>query len=451
MLSNFVAAVGITIIAAILGIAGQVFGVGQSQGMWLMTAFMLTYASFMPIVGRISDNYGSRKVFMASIVTFAVGSLISSLFLSFPLIILGRAVQGLGAAGVLPVANAIVSRRFPKEKGKYLALVNATYGLGMVAGINIGGITFDALGWRWMFILTAIASGVAVLLSAIWLKDPDGDEDRVRHPVDVAGSALFAISVAAFMLLFRAIGNDAASSAAVVIWTAVLVVALVLFILRERSVSYPAVDLSMFRRPAYLTYNLVAFCFGIGMFVLTTMLPTFGQALVGFGVSQSVYAVDPFAAGMIVFTMASAPLIRRFGPRPVLFAGGLAFAAATLLLAIFTFGEVGFYVNTILVSIGLGLCMTPMNYIVIEAGGDRNEGSSAGMVSVMRSLGGVIGPTIAGLIMSRIDYSSLFVMDNILGAYSNVFLMAFIAVVVMTALSVIGMVMRKRPFKEASI
>jgi MFS family permease len=351
---------------------------------------------------------------------------------------------------VLPVANAIVSRRFPKEKGKYLALVNATYGLGMVAGINIGGITFDALGWRWMFILTTIVSAVAVLLSVIWLKDPDGDEQRERHPVDFAGSALFAVAVAAFMMLFRSIGNESASSTQIVVWAAVLAVAGVVFVLRERSVSYPAVDLSTFRRPAYLTYNLVAFCFGIGMFVLTTMLPTFGQALVGFGVSQSVYAVDPFAAGMIIFTMASAPLIKRFGPRVVLLAGGIAFAAATLLVALFTFGEAGFFVNTILVSIGLGLCMTPMNYIVIEAGGDRNEGSSAGMVSVMRSLGGVVGPTIAGLIMSRIDYSSLFVMDNILNAYSHVFLTAFVAVIAMSALSAVGIIIRKRPFKEAA-
>ncbi|MDI3524508.1 MFS transporter, partial [Kosmotoga sp.] len=187
---NFISAVGITIVAPILGIAGQIFEVDQGYAMWLMTGFMMAYASFMPMIGRMSDNFGRKKVFIASASIFSFGLLLSFLSNDFNIVILGRMIQGFGAGGILPVANAMAVELYQDSKGKALALVNATYGLGVVVGVNLGGIIYDHLGWKWMFIVPFILTLIVIPIAVSFLKETL--KFKKHEAIDYIGSILFA-------------------------------------------------------------------------------------------------------------------------------------------------------------------------------------------------------------------------------------------------------------------
>ncbi len=464
MFPNFVAAMGITIIAPILGIAGDIFGVSQGAAMWLMTGFMLTYASFMPVLGRLGDRLGKKRIFVVSISIFALGLLLNSITENFIVLVVGRLLQGLGAAGILPIANALVSEHYPEEKGKYLAMVNATYGLGMIVGINIGGITYDMLGWRWMFLITFVASVLGVVFAQLFIRLPKKNletthgsnligngttnNNSIRFKLDILGSLLFAGVITSFLLMMQNLSSNSFFSLEVFGFFVSLVVLFVLFIIRELRVNDPAIELRLFKKRGFLIYNLMALFFGTAMFVFSTFLPSYTQSLFGYTVSTSVYAIDPFALSMVVFIMLGGFIIKKMGPKGTMVVGAFLFAIGGFVVARFTTSEFSFYVNTILLAAGLGISMTPMNYIVIEEGGVDNQGASAGMVSIMRSLGGVIGPAIAGVIMSKIDFGSLFVMDSIIEAYNNIFFMAFLSVLVMLFLSVLGYYSEKGVVRE---
>ena len=446
LLANMISAIGITVVAPILGIAGNIFGVDQGYAMWLMTGFMLTYVAFMPMVGRMSDVLGRKKIFILSNAVFSVGLLLSFLTDRFGFIVFGRMVQGFGAGGILPVVNAMVVELHPGRKGKMLALVNATYGLGMILGVNLGGVLYDRLGWRWIFVLPFLLTVISVIGCSIFLRG-EGKKARERKilRIDYIGSFLFAITVASFMMGMRNLSNHSFISPNVLSYFVITVLFGILFILRELKTEDPMMDLRMFRRSGFTIYNLVSFFFGFSMFLIVTFFPSYIQISFGYGVSSSVYAINPFAGAMIISAMIGGIMISRIGERKTMLFGSILMSSFVAPFSFIQPNEFGFYIMSILLGFGLGVSMTPMNHIVIEEGGEENQGRSAGIVSIMRSLGGIIGPTLAGFLISKIDFSSFFVMDELLRTYRKVFFMVFISTILMVVLSSIGLIMRKNP------
>ncbi len=446
MAINFIAAMGITIITPILGIAGTIFNVDQAYAMWIMTAFMLTYASFMPIIGKLSDIYGRKKLFLISALIFAIGLLISELTDNFNIIVIGRLIQGVGAGGILPISNAMITDMKDKNKAKGLALVNATYGLGVVVGINLGGIIYNSLGYKWMFFFPMIFLVFFILLGLKYLKETLIIKKKVK--VDYLGSLLFAAAVISFMLMMKNISAFSIFNYHVYSYLILSIAFVFAFIFRELKISYPAIGLKSFRNPGFALYNVVAFLFGLAMFVFTSFLSPYVQTLLGYNISQSVYAIDPFALTMVIFIMLGGFLIKKFGPRISMLIGAIVFAITAYIFSLYVTDTKTFFLFSILLSTGLGISMTPMNYLVIEEGGEGNQGSSAGVVSIMRSLGGIVGPTLTGIFLSKVNFSSFFVMDNILDAYNKSFLFAAISMVTASIISFIEIIIYKRRIKS---
>ena len=448
-LSNALAAIGITIVVPIIGIAADIFGTDQSSSMWLITGFMLTYAAFMPIVGRLSDSYGRKKVFVLSNLVFSVGLLVSSLARSFTLVVIGRMIQGVGSGGILPVANAMVVEMMEEEKEKGLSIINATYGVGMIGGINLGGFIYDLLGWRALFYIPAIFSLSISLFSALVLKETIKERKKVR--IDFAGALSFATFVMLFMLGMRNIGKEPLLSLGVLGYLTLSLASFLVFLAVELRSKHPAIDLRKFSSIDYSLYNIVAFLFGMAMFTLIPFMAPLAQTLLGYDVSTSVWAVDPFALSMIVFVPLGGLLSRKIGARGAVTIAMAVLGVSAIIYSIFTKDAPSFYALSVLLAVGLGLTMTPLNQIVIEAAGKTGQGEAAGMVSIMRSLGGVIGPTIAGIILSKVDFSSLFAMDNLLAAYFKIFFMSGCVALAGSVVSMIGqMVTRKlsKTFEE---
>ncbi len=446
-LSNALAAIGITIVVPIMGIAADIFGTDQASSMWLVTGFMLTYAAFMPIIGRLSDAYGRKKIFVLSNLIFSAGLAVSSISGNFLSVVIGRMLQGAGAGGILPVANAMVVELMAEKKEKGLSIINATYGIGMIGGINLGGFVYDAFGWRALFYIPALLSLSVTIFAALSLTETKRIEKGVK--IDLLGSLSFAAFVMLFMLGMKNIGKEPLLSPKVWGYLAASALSFIVFLAAELKSKHPAIDLKKFSSPDYTIYNIVALLFGMGMFTLIPFMAPFVQLLLGYDVSTSVWAVDPFALAMIIFVPLGGALSRKIGARASITIAMAILGASALLYSIFTKDTLSFYALSVLLSVGFGLAMTPLNHIVIESGGKEGQGESAGMVSIMRSLGGVIGPTIAGIILSRVDFSSLFAVDNILAAYSKIFLISGFVALAGALVSLAGQIVNKKHLKTA--
>ena len=416
--TNFLSAMGITIVVPLISSLDLIFHVSSAYGIWIITLFMLSYAMGMAVIGRLSDAVGRRPVYITSMGIFALGLLVSALAPQFGWVLVGRFLQGLGASGTLPIAQTIAYERFGKNKGLAMGGISAAFGIGVVAAINLGGGIYTALGWRAVFWVTF---GLAVLGFAVSFAIPETLKARKKLSPDIGGIVTFGAGIASFMLLFKGLGEASFSSASVWPFAATLAVAGLAFLLFESRAKTPAIELGLFRNVAFSSVIGAALMGGIGMFVFQTFLPSFAQISLGYTIAQASYSINVMAATMILSAGATGALSDRFGPEKA-----LVFSLATTSLGFLLMTAIGqptiaYYVAGAVAGAGLGSLMTPINVIGMREAGEGREGVASGIVSLSRTLGGIIGPTIAGYMLAQIDFSSLFAIDNLLGAYKRIY------------------------------
>jgi len=412
--TNFLSAMGITIVVPLISNLDQIFGVSSAYGIWIITLFMLSYAMGMALIGRLSDAIGRRRVYIASMGVFAFGLLISALAPQFEWVLVGRFLQGLGASGSLPIAQTIAYEHFGEKKGLAMGAISAAFGIGVIAAINLGGGIYEAFDWRAVFYVTFALSLLGWGLS---FAIPETLKAKKRLSLDVGGIVSFGLAIAAFMMLFRGLSESS------VVWpyAALLAIAVIAFLVFERRAASPAIELSLFRMPSFGGVIGAALAGGIGMFVFQTFLPSFAQISLGYTVAQASYSINVMAATMILAAGMTGALSDRFGPEKA-----LVFSLATTTLGFFLITTIpqpvlAYYVGSAVAGAGLGSLMTPINVIGMREGGTGREGVTSGIVSLARTLGGIIGPTIAGYVLAQTDFSSLFAMDNLLRAYGRVY------------------------------
>jgi Na+/melibiose symporter-like transporter len=189
----------------------------------------------------------------------------------------------------------------------------------------------------------------------------------------------------------------------------------------ERRASQPAIELDLFRMPAFVAVIGAAVAGGTGMFVFQTFLPSFAQISLGYTVAQSSYSINLMAATMILSSGATGALSDRFGPEKALAFSLMMTTLGFLLITVLDQPAVAYYLGSAVAGAGLGSLMTPINVLGMREGGQGREGVTSGMVSLSRTLGGIIGPTVAGFVLAQTDFSSLFAVDNLLNAYDRIY------------------------------
>jgi len=416
--TNFLSAMGITIVVPLIANLDQIFNVSSAYGIWIITLFMLSYAMGMALIGRLSDAIGRRPVYITSMGIFAVGLLVSAVAPQFEWVLVGRFLQGLGASGSLPIAQTIAYEHFGERKGLAMGAISAAFGIGVVAAINLGGGIYEAFDWRAVFYVTF---GLSLLGWGLSFAIPETLKQKKPLSLDIGGIVTFGVAIAAFMMLFRGLSEASFGSTAVWPYAAVLAAMVSAFLLFERRAKEPAIELSLFRIPSFVAVIGAAITGGIGMFVFQTFLPSFAQVSLGYSVAQASFSINVMAATMILAAGATGALSDRFGPEKA-----LAFSLATTTLGFFliTTGlqpTVAYYLGSAVAGAGLGSLMTPINVIGMREGGKGREGVTSGIVSLSRTLGGIIGPTIAGYVLAQTDFSSLFALDNLIRAYGRVY------------------------------
>ncbi len=394
------------------------FGIDGTVGIWMINIYTLFYAALIPILGKIADRVGRKRVFAICVGIFCVGAALCGLsqsFGGFGLLLVGRVAQAAGAGGMIPVANAEIGTSFPPEKrGMALGMAAAVMGVSNVFGAAAGSAVVGAFGvehWPYMFYL-CIPFCIAIIAGAVaFLPDSrhgasDGSEPR--KPMDIAGSVLFTAFVLLLLLGvkgldFTALGD---SVARIGTWLPLVgaIVILPLFRQVEKRAADPVFHLEYFHSRAIVITMIVSFF--IGCFVISLVLvPELAEYAMGDPLGSGGYYVMAIGITSFVTTPVGGKIIDKVGPKPVLM-GGLAVSIAGLLylafVAVAAPSVMTLVMGLAIVGAGMGFAMgAPTNYMILENTNKEESTSAIATITLIRQIGTSIAPALfVGLIAS---------------------------------------------------
>jgi len=383
---------------------------GMTHISWVVTAFMLTATTTTPLYGKLSDLYGRRALFFVAIGVFLAGSLMCGAAQSMTQLILFRALQGLGAGGLLVLAqSAIGDVVSPRERPRYQGLFTGTFALSSVAGPLLGGVITTALSWRWVFYVNLPIGIVALAMIAIGLHQ---STVRRTRPIDYAGSLLLAAATTALLLVLAWGGTEYPWLSLVILGCAALAVVLfVLFLLRERAAPEPLIRLSLFRNPVVARGIGVGGMMTFAMLGSTVFLPVYFQLVLGMSPAVAGAMLLPQVVGMMLTSIVGGRIVSRIGHNKPFLLAGLGLEAIALmslaLLAYLAAAPFVFLVSMAMLGLGMGMGMPNLTTAVQNAVGNREIGAVTGAMNFVRSLGGALGVATSGAIMSARLVASL--------------------------------------------
>jgi EmrB/QacA subfamily drug resistance transporter len=408
MAGMFLAALDQTIVGTALPTIVSDLG-GLDHLSWVVTAYLLTATASTPLWGKISDLYGRRPIFQTAIVIFLVGSVIAALAHNMAMLIVGRAIQGLGAGGLMSLALAIIGDIIPpRERGRYQGWFGAVFGVASVAGPLLGGWFTDGPGWQWIFWLNLPIGIAALVVTSVALKIP-----RVRreHAIDYLGAALVVGSVSSLLLYLSWAGPASSYGWRDPLSLSLLFASIVLagvFIFVESRVAEPILPLRLFHARVFRWVAVYATIMGLAMFGSIIFLPVYLQVVQGFSPTKSGLALLPMVIGIFSTSISSGQVMTRTGRYkifPVLSA--VVVAGALVLLSTLSTDTPYWIVAVFVFVLGAGLGLS-IQIIVTAVQNDverRDLGSATSGVTFFRSLGGALGTALFGAVLSsRLDH-----------------------------------------------
>lgn len=383
----------------------------QSAATWVLTAYLLSASVFTPIMGRIGDMIGKKRVFVVALAALAAGSLLAALATGIGLMIFARVVQGVGG-GVLPLAFGMIRDEFPREKvAGAVGLLASLTAVGAGLGIVLAGPIVDALDFHWLFWLPMIITiAAAVATVALVPESPVRTPGRVSWMPAILMSAWL---VALLVALSQAPVWGWGSTKVVGLIVAAVVLAAV-WIVSENRAATPLIDLRMMRLTAVWTNNLVALLVGVGMYAMFAFLPEFVQtprsAGYGFGASitQSGLILLPSSVTMFAVGMVAGRLAARVGGKVLIVAGCVIGVASMGIFAFAHGAKWELYLATAILGIGFGLAFSAMSALIVSAVPPEQTGVASGMNANIRTIGGSIGAALmASIVTSGLEPSGL--------------------------------------------
>lgn len=402
LLGLLVAAISQTVVSTALPrIIGELGGLNLFS--WVFTASMLTSTTVVPLVGKLSDLYGRKPFFIGGIVIFMVTSALSGLSQSMVQLIVFRGFQGIGAGMIMANAFAIVGDLFPpSERGRYMGLFSAVFGLASIIGPLLGGWITDNLSWRWVFYVN-IPVGI-VALSVLMVGFPWIRPSGARPPIDYWGVSGLILAVVPLLLALVWAGDLYPwLSPQIVGLLAMSSVGIAAFILAERAAADPIMPLTMFGSRVFTVATAVTFLTGMGMFGTIAFMPMFIQGVLGSSATNSGLVTMPMMLGLVVASTLAGQLVTRWGRyRVLVVGGGIVLAAGMFLMSRMDQGTVHMVAvrNMVIVGAGLGLSMPILGLVVQNALPYRLLGVATSSTQFFRQIGGTLGIALFGTLVT---------------------------------------------------
>ncbi len=401
MLVLLLAALDQTIVATALPtIVGDLGGLTELA--WVTSAFLLAQTAVTPVYGKLGDLYGRKRVLQSAIILFLLGSALCGQSQSMPELIAFRAVQGLGAGGLVVLIQAVIGDIVPpRERGRYQGLFGAVFGVASVAGPLLGGVIVQAVSWRWIFYVN-LPIGIAALF-VIGATLPA--TLSTKHPsIDYLGAGLLAAALSAIVLVTSLGGTTWAwASGEVIIIGALGLVLLGAFVLVERRAREPILPLELLRDPVFAVAGSLSMIVGFALFGSVTFLPLYFQTVDAASPTGSGLRLLPMMAGVLTMSILSGQLISRTGRYkafPII--GTLMMSAGLLLLSRLDVGTSIAASSLYLLVLGLGLGSTmQVLVLVVQNAVDYSVlGAATSAVTLARGIGGSLGTAVFGTIFS---------------------------------------------------
>jgi EmrB/QacA subfamily drug resistance transporter len=375
----------------------------QNTVTWVVTAYLLSASIFTPIMGRIGDILGKEHVMVATLVALSLGSVIAGLAHSVTVLIIGRAVQGIGG-GVMPLAFGIIRDEFPRERlASAIGTIAAMTAVGGGVGLIVAGPILQHLGIHWLFWIPLIMTLIAAVLT--YLLVPESPE-RSSGRISISAALLLSAWLVALLVAVSEAPTWGWLSSKTLGLGGLGVVLLVVWVVVELNVNDPVVDMKMMRIPAVWTNNLVAFLFGIGMYSIMAFLPEFVQTphKAGYGFAASTVASGvyllPMTVGMFFVGLYSGRIAVRFGSKLAVVVGSAVSAGGYGVLALAHSTSLEIYVASALLGLGLGLAFSAMSNLIVRAVPPNQTGVASGMNANIRTIGGAVGAGVMSSIVT---------------------------------------------------
>lgn len=388
---------------AITGLHAQI-----SQSQWLMTANILPLAALMVFGGRLGDLFGMRRVFLVGAVIFAIATTAMGASQNIAMAIAARALQGSGAALMMPTALAIVSAVYPdEEKGSALGILAGASAFFAALGPVLGG-ALTAIDWRLVFLVNVPLAIVAILLTLRATPDLKPQEGASRD-LDLEGVITFAIAVGALIFGLSQGPEEGWGQAETLIPIAVGIVFIPIFLLVERRAENPMINFKLFRHENFLASNLSQLLAGMVELGLGFLTPFFLLLVVGVSPAAAGVALIPATIPVILAGPLAGKAFDRFGGRWPLVVGFLVLAASGIVLAVSVSSEsaVALIPGLVLQGIGLGIVLTVNDPTGLTAVPEKDAGEGAGMINTSEQLGGALGIALLTAVELGVNFHDL--------------------------------------------
>src|SRR5436189_4293578 len=383
-------------------------GIGTSELEWVVTAYALTFAVLLLTGGKLGDLLGRRFIFSIGLVVFTASSLACGLSSSATELIGARAVQGVGAALMMPATLSIISATFAaRERGMAIGIWAGVSAMALAIGPLLGGIITEHISWNWIFFVN-VPIGVLAVLAAIFVVPESKDTSREQR-LDLPG--LVTSAIALFTLVFALIEAHRYgwTSALILSLFAISAVALAAFVLLELHQRLPMLDLTLFKSGTFAGANLVAILVTLAMFGIFVFFPIYLQTYLGWSPVQAGAALLPWTVMIVIFAPIAGKLSDRVGSR-WLMAGGMATVGLCCLELSTVAVDSTFWrllPGFILGGLGMAFVMTPMSAAVMGAAPVDKAGVASGVLNTFRQVGVALGIAIMGAIITNREAAAL--------------------------------------------
>lgn len=391
----FMSALDTAVIAPALPVLRASYGLDHRASGLVMTVFILFSLASTALMANLGDRHGRRPVYLASVALFALGSLVIALSPDFVTLLVGRAIQGIGGGGIVPTASAIIGDALPpRQRGRALGLIGATYGMAFVLGPPLAALVMVALSWHWIFLANLPIAAAVLVLG--WRAMPVQRRAGPLAALDWPGIVVVCLLLTALVLGITRVADGLAGRTW---WPGLLALAgmlLPLLVHIERRAAQPMIPLNLFaRRQLAVTYLLTAGAgFGMGSVIFLTSIATLAHGVTG---EHGGFVLLPLVLCSMLGSMGAGRLLNRLGARAVVLAGFAALALGYGGAALTQLGLWGFLAASMPVGLGVGIVVGgALRTVAIDEAPPAQRGAAQGLVNIFTSIGTLLSATAIG-------------------------------------------------------